>query len=156
MPISPTPPSGANTSSSEGRTMSVFRSTRLVGGRGPRREHIAGSDSRGTGVGQAQHQGAGLVERLETADEFAPGKAYAHVLAYAARAGKPVSADGRKALAGIPLCDAPQHFDRQGAQQRGGRNRSASGGAIGRGENGGRPGARAIVADAASARGHVA
>src|SRR5262252_9765903 len=102
MPISPTPPSGANTSSSEGRTMSVFRLTRLVGGRGRGREHIAGSDRRGTAVGQTQHQGAGLVERLEAAGEFALGKAHAHVLAHAARPGKPVGADGRKALADIP------------------------------------------------------
>src|SRR6516162_8274724 len=90
MPISPTPPSGANTSSSEGRTMSVFRSTRLVGRKGLGREHIAGGDRRGITVGRAQHQGAGLVERLETADEFALGKAHVHAFAYAACAGKPV------------------------------------------------------------------
>src|SRR5262249_57792083 len=94
MPISPTPPSGANTSSSEGRTMSVFRSTRLVGRKSLGREHIAGGDRHGITVGRAQHQGAGLVERLETADEFALGKAHAHAFAYAARAGKPVGADG--------------------------------------------------------------
>src|SRR5262247_611614 len=113
MPISPTPPSGANTSSSGGRTMSVFRSTRLVGGRHRGREHIAGSDRRRTTVGQAQHQGTGLVESLETADEFALGKAHAHAFAYAAGAGKPVGADGRKALAAIPLRDASEHLDRQ-------------------------------------------
>src|SRR5215475_268004 len=156
MPISPTPPSGANMSSSEGRTMSVFRSTRLVGGRGRRREHIAGSDRRGTAVGQAQHQGAGLVERLETADEFALGKAYAHVLAYAARAGKPVGADGRKAFAAIPLRDASEHLDRQRAKERGGRNRRAGGGEIGRGKVGACRVTRAIDADADGDRVHVA
>src|SRR5262245_8639605 len=136
MPISPTPPSGANTSSSEGRAMSVFRLTRLVGRKGLGRKHIAGGDRRGITVGRAQHQGAGLVERLETADEFALGNAYAHAFAYAARAGKPVGTDGRKAFAAIPLRDASEHLDRQRAKQRGGRNRPGRGGQIGRGKGG--------------------
>src|SRR5262249_1135108 len=156
MPISPTPPSGANTSSSEGRTMSVFRSTRLGGGRHRGREHIAGGDRRRTTVGRAQHEGAGLVERLETADELALGKAHAYAFAYAARAGKPVGADGRKALAGIPLRDAPEHFDRQRAEQRGGRNRGARGGEIGRGKVGVRRVTPAIDANADGDRVHVA
>src|SRR6266496_4213966 len=100
MPISPTPPSGANTSSSEGRTMSVFRSTRLVGGRGRGREHIAGSDRRGTAVGQAQHQGAGLVERLETADEFAIDNALNSVAGETAAPAAARSVAGKSVSAG--------------------------------------------------------
>src|SRR5262249_62186458 len=108
MPISPAPPSGANMSSSEGGTICVFRSTRLVGRRRRAREYIAGGDGRDVAVGQAQHQGAGLVERLETAGEFALGEPYTHAFAHAARAGKPVGADGRKAPAGIPLPGASE------------------------------------------------
>src|SRR5215472_2781168 len=110
MPISPTPPSGANTSSSEGRTIWVFRSTRLIGRRRRAREHIAGGDGRDVAVGQAQHQGAGFVERLETADEFALIQLYTHAFAHACAAGKAVGADGRKALADIPLREASEHL----------------------------------------------
>src|SRR6266404_9576027 len=156
MPISPTPPSGANTSSSEGRTICVFRSTRLVGRRGRGREHIAGGDRRSTAVGQTQHQRASLVERLETAGEFALSEPYTHAFAHAAGAGKPVGADGRKALAGIPLRDASEHLDRERAEQRGGRNRGAGGGEIGRGKVGVRRVTRAIDADADGDRVHVA
>src|SRR5262249_41480551 len=151
-----TPPSGANTSSSEARTMSVFRSTRLVGRKGLGREHIAGGDRRGITVGRAQHQGAGLVERLETADEFALGKAHAHVFAYAARRGNGGGGGGAKASAAIPLRDASELLDRQRAKQRGGRNRRAGGGEIGRGKVGVRRVTRAIDADADGDRVHVA
>src|SRR6266436_8037667 len=136
MPISPTPPSGANTSSSEGRTICVFRSTRLVGRRRRAREHIAGGDGRDVAVGQAQHQGAGLVERLETAGEFALSEPYTHAFAHAAGAGKPVGAYGRKALAAIPLRDASEHLDREREKQRLGRNRHAGSSEIGRGKFG--------------------
>ena len=105
--------------------------TRLVGRRGRGREHIAGGDRRSTAVGQTQHQRASLVERLETAGEFALSEPYTHAFAHAARAGKPVGADGRKALAGIPLREPPEHLDRERAEQRGGRDRRAGGGEIG-------------------------
>src|SRR3981081_3238074 len=107
MPISPTPPSGAKTSSSEGRTiMDSDQSTRLAGGRGRQDENVPGRDRHGLAVGQAQHEAAGMVDRLEAADNVAVGKTHAHVFAHPGRAREPIRADGRKALPTIPLRDA--------------------------------------------------
>ena len=56
------------TSSSDARAHHGFRSTRLAGGRRRQHEHVGGRDRRGLAVGQAQHQAAGLVDRLEAPD----------------------------------------------------------------------------------------
>src|SRR5262249_61405624 len=103
MPISPAPPSGGNTSSSEARMVREFRSRRPDGDGRRVREHIPRRDSHGAAVGQAQHQAAGLVEGFETTGEFALRKTHAHALAHTRCAREPVGAYGRKTLAGIPL-----------------------------------------------------
>ena len=98
---------------------------------------------------QAQHQAAGLVERLETAGEFAIGEAHAHVFAEPGGAREPVGADGGKALAAVPLRQARRaSWPTSALNSACGRDRGAGGGEIGRGIIGIRRMARAIDADA--------
>jgi len=99
---------------------------------------------------------AAMVVTLPSGKRSTRAPASSSAFTNAARAGKPVGADGRKALARIPLRDASEHLDREREKQRLGRNRRARGGEIGRGKLGVRRVTRAIDADADGDRVHVA
>src|SRR5262249_14759926 len=88
-------------------------------------EYITGSDGGEVAVRKRQQEAAALVERLETAGDFALRQTHAHGLADSSGAGKPVATDGGEAPSPVPLCEALLHPDRERGEQRGGRNRCA-------------------------------
>src|SRR5262245_2048726 len=109
MPISPTPPRGAKTSSSEGRGMAGVRSAGGFGD-GRREEHVGRRDGGDTAIGQTQPEPARFVERLELATELAVSQLHAHNFANTSGAREPVSADAGKALPGLPLRQTNRHL----------------------------------------------
>src|SRR5262249_32887693 len=110
MPISPTPPSGAKTSSSDESTM--ISASHGGGGR-PNGKSPSGRDRLEPSVRQPQHQPTSIVERLEAAGELP--RAEPHPQLAAERALQPCGADRRKAF--LPFPQAANHRDRQRREQ---------------------------------------
>src|SRR3974390_1596250 len=102
MPISPTPPSGAKTSSWLAWAISAR----------PDGEHVA-RGHRNKPAALLQKKPAGVIEPSEAAEEFAVGQAHADLFAQARRARKPVGADLGEALTLPPLQKTLLHRDGQ-------------------------------------------
>src|SRR5262249_48964398 len=106
MPISPTPPSGAKTSSSEGP--GIFCLSLLPSG-ARQHEHISGRNGFGPVVVEAQHQIAVCVDALKPALKRPIGEADSDSLSDECRPDNKVRAHTLKSLPSIPLCETPMH-----------------------------------------------
>src|SRR5690349_8238863 len=110
MPISPTPPSGAKTSSSAAPAISCRAVWWRPGSsRALERDDVAGRDHRFAAVRLDQNEGAVLVDRIETSSDFPVGKTHADVLSEPGGAREPIRADRRKAVALMPLRKPSRH-----------------------------------------------
>src|SRR6185369_14368558 len=106
MPISPTPPSGANTSSPCGPAIRLLPCQRIADEHVTRRDGLPGS------VGEAKNQAARLIERFKLARQLAIARPDADGLADAGGAREPVGADDGKARAAVPLRETDDHCGR--------------------------------------------
>src|ERR1700722_17018230 len=105
MPISPTPPSGAKTSSSCGEIIGamVHRDRARSSGFLAHGKDFAGGDDLAPPVGEPQDEAPGLVERLEHAGYLAVGEPRPHRLAETGGPGQPGAGGGQAPrLAGKP------------------------------------------------------
>src|SRR6202035_3702038 len=150
MPISPTPPSAAKTSSSPRPAISPYTASRShwTSSRAPEQYDVTRGDDGLSAVRRDQHQATGIVETFEAADKLAVGESDADRVAEPGCAGEPIGPDGRKALAAVPLRQPPRHFDRERREQRGRGDLRAAGGKVGRRIGGVRRVRRAVDPDA--------
>ena len=131
MPISPTPPSGAKTSSSLGPPSTAITSPAGAAALEQRtRRRRRSSAALPSGRRSTRPPASSSVSKRP--DKLAVGKPHADVVAEAGGAREPVGADGGKALARVPLRQPAQHLGRQRGEQRLGATRGAGGRQIGR------------------------